>query len=150
MFRVLFVCHGNICRSPMAEFVLKYIVRNRGIEKDFYIDSAATSNEEIGRTPYYGTLDKLREEGVPAHKHIAVQITRADYRDYDYILCMDTYNIRDLMRMFSNDPERKVSRLLDFTDNPHDIADPWYTRDFDTAYREIMEGCEAFLSHLGY
>ena len=148
MIKVLFVCHGNICRSPMAEFLLKDLVEKRGISSRFQIASAATSREEIGNPVHWGTKEKLRECGISAAGKHAVQMTRADYEAYDYLLGMDTPNVRNMLRIAGSDPDGKIHRLLDFSDRPRDIADPWYTDNFDITYRDIMEGLEAFLDTL--
>lgn len=145
MIKVLFLCHGNICRSPMAEFLFKDLVARRGLADQFEIASAATSREEIGNPVHWGTREKLRECGISVAGKYAVQMTRADYKKYDYLLGMDQYNIRNMSRIVGSDPEGKIRRLLDFTDHPRDIADPWYTGNFDATYRDIMEGLEAFL-----
>ncbi len=143
MIKILFVCHGNICRSPMAEFVFKDMVSKRGMSDLFLIASAATSREEIGNDIHYGTKRKLEEEGIPYSKREAVQITKNDYETYDYILLMDSNNMRNIKRIISFDPMCKIHRLLDFSDSPRDIADPWYTGNFDVTYDDIVEGCEA-------
>ena len=149
MIKVLFICHGNICRSPMAEMVLKHLVRERRIADRFYIDSAATSREEIGNGVHYGTRQKLAQVGVACENHRAVQVTRADYDKYDYLIVMDTNNVRNLMRIIGNDPDGKVFKLLDFTDRQgQSIADPWYTGNFDETYNDVVEGCLGFLEHL--
>ena len=150
MIKVLFICHGNICRSPMAEFLLKDIVQKRGVADDFYIASAATSTEEIGNPVHYGTRNKLAQYGISTAGKYAVQLRRDDYDKYDYLLGMDEWNIRNMLRILKQDPEKKVHRLLDFSDNPRDIADPWYTGNFDVTYQDIMEGLEAFLKTIGY
>ena len=147
MIKVMFVCHGNICRSPMAEFVLKDMVAKKGIADNFSITSTATSREEIGNGIHYGTRAKLNEMGVPFTEHRATQITPSDYKNYDYILVMDRNNLRNLNRIIGEDTDKKVYRLLDFADGG-DIADPWYTGNFDDTYRDIVKGCEAFLKHL--
>ena len=148
MIHIMFVCHGNICRSPMAEFVMKDLVEKRGIGYLFHIASSATSREEIGNDIHPGTRKKLKEMGIPLKKRGAIQITSADYVNYDYILCMDSHNLRNLGRIISNDPDQKVRRLLDFSKNPRDIADPWYTGNFDITYNDVVEGCEALLQTL--
>ena len=148
MIKILFVCHGNICRSPMAQFIMQDLVNKKGLSDHFYIDSAATSTEEIGSGVHYGTRGKLREAGVPLGNHQAVQMKRSDYTQYDYIIGMDQWNQRNMLRILREDPEEKISLLLDFTDHPRDIADPWYTGNFDITYDDILEGCEALLTHI--
>lgn len=148
MIRVLFVCHGNICRSPMGEFILRDLVTRRGLAHTFEIASAATSREEIGNPVYPPARRKLAEHGISTDGKYAVQITKKDYEKYDYLLAMEQYNIRNMMRILGSDPEHKVSRLLDFSEWPRDIDDPWYTGDFEKAYRDILEGCEALLAQL--
>ena len=150
MLKILFVCHGNICRSTMAEFVLKDLVRSRGLEDCFMIDSAATSREEIGNPIHPGTMRKLREVGIHGASHRAKQMTRADYDRFDYLIGMDRMNIRNMMRILGADPEGKVSTLLSYAGSNRDIADPWYTGNFDETYRDVAEGCEALLASLGY
>ena len=149
MIRVLFICHGNICRSPMAEFLLKSMVQEKGISDQFCIASAATSTEEIGNPVHYGTRKKLLEYGISCKGKYAVQMTRADYDRYDYLIGMDQWNIRNMQRIVGKDEKGKIRRLLDFTDHPRDIADPWYTGNFDITYEDIREGCEALLRYLG-
>lgn len=148
MTKILFVCLGNICRSPMAEFVLKDMVRRRGMEAQFYIDSAATSTEEIGNGVHYGTRQKLAQQGIPCEGHRAVQMTRADYDKYDYLIGMDDANVRNMMRIAGGDPQGKISKLLDFAGISRSIADPWYTGNFDETYRDVVTGCEGLLAHL--
>ena len=154
MIKVLFICHGNICRSPMAEFMLKKMVADRGIEDDFYIESAATSTEEIwngvGNPVYPPARDELRRHGIDCSGKRARQVTSEDYDRFDYILCMENTNIRNTLRILRSDPEGKVKRLLDYGDRPRDIADPWYTGIFDRTYNDIDEGLNAFLEYLGY
>ena len=146
--RILFVCHGNICRSPMAEFVMKDLVRKHGLESRFLIASAATSTEEIGNPVHHGTRRKLKEAGIPCGDHRARQMRREEYDRFDYIIGMDSWNIRNISRIIgNNDPDHKVYKLLDFTDRKgQDIADPWYTGNFDDTYRDVKEGCEALLN----
>ncbi|MCD8090042.1 MAG: low molecular weight phosphotyrosine protein phosphatase [Clostridiales bacterium] len=148
MINVIFVCHGNICRSPMGEFIFKDMVKKRGLEGCFYIDLAATSREELGNPVYPPAARKLRSIGIDCRGHRARQFTLSDYRRFDYVLVMERYNTRNLNRIIGGDSDNKVHRLLDFSSRPRDIADPWYTDDFDTACREITEGCESFLSYL--
>ncbi len=148
MTKILFVCHGNICRSPMAESVFAHLVRERGVADQFQVSSAATSTEEIGSSPHHGTVAKLREMGVALVPHRARQVTWQDYQSYDYIIGMDAWNIRNLNRMLKGDPDGKVCKLLSFAGQDRDIADPWYTRNFDDTYRDILEGCEALFAYL--
>ena len=148
MIKVLFVCHGNICRSTMAQFVLQDLVNKRSWQDLFYIDSAATSREEIGNPPHYGTVNKLRQAGVPVLKHRAVQMTKQDYDKYDYLIGMDTWNIRNMNRIVGNDPDGKIYKLLPFSGRSGDIADPWYTGNFDETYRDVLDGCNGFLDFL--
>ncbi len=146
MIKVLFICHGNICRSPMAEFVLRDMVEKQGLAHRFEIASAATSREEIGNPVHYGTRNKLQQFGISTEGKFARQMTVSDYRYYDYLLGMDQQNMRNIQRIVKADPDGKIHRLLDFSDRPRDIADPWYTGNFDVTYEDIREGCEAFLA----
>lgn len=146
MIKVMFVCHGNICRSPMAEFVLKRMVRGTGTE--FFISSSATSREEIGNGVHYGTRERLRREGISCDGKHAVQLKKSDYDEYDYIIGMDSANIRNIGRIVGNDPDGKVYKLLDF-DGGGDVADPWYTGDFETTFYDVVRGCRGFLARLG-
>lgn len=143
--RVLMVCHGNICRSTMAESVMTYLVKQAGLEDQFYINSAATSREEIGSGPHYGTVSKLRAEKIPVVPHRAVQMTQNDYNEYDYLIGMDTANIRNMNRIAGGDPDGKIFKLLSFAGSGEDVADPWYTGDFEATFRDVMRGCRAFL-----
>ena len=145
MKKILFVCHGNICRSPMAEFIMKDLVRKAHRENDFEIASAATSTEEIGNPVYPPTRRKLAEHGIRCDGHAARQITHRDYDYYDMIIGMDSYNLRNMRRIFGDDTEGKISLLMDFTSRPGDVADPWYTGNFDATWRDCLEGCEALL-----
>ncbi len=148
LHKILFVCHGNICRSPMAEFVMKQMVREAGLEDNFEIASAATSTEELGNDVYPPVKRLLHENEIPCKGHSAHQITKAEYEHYDHIIVMDNYNLRNLERVIGPDKDHKVSRLLDFTDSPGEIADPWYTRDFDLTYRQVTKSCSALLDKL--
>ena len=152
MIRVLFVCLGNICRSPMAEFIMKSIISERGLSDRFYIASAATSTEEIwngvGNPVYPPAKRELAKHGISCEGKRAVQITKADYGKYDYILGREERNIRNILRIVGKDPEHKVKLLLDYSDHPRDIADPWYTGNFESTYRDVVEGCEGFLLYL--
>ena len=147
MTKILMICHGNICRSPMAESVMTHLVQEAGLSGEFYIQSAATSREEIGNSVHHGTVKKLRQMGVPLVPHRAVQMTRADYDKYDLIIGMDQWNRKNMLRILGGDPEGKVHLLLDFTDRKGDIADPWYTGDFDETYRDVLEGCRGLLEY---
>ncbi|MBQ2615158.1 MAG: low molecular weight phosphotyrosine protein phosphatase [Clostridia bacterium] len=146
MRKILFVCHGNICRSPMAEFVMKDLVKKAGVEA--HIASAATSREEIGNPVHYGTRTKLLEYGISTAGKQAVQMTKADYDAYDDIIGMDGMNIRNILRIIGNDPEGKVKKLLAFAGESGDIADPWYTGDFDATYRDVLKGCQGLLAEI--
>lgn len=148
MIKVLFVCHGNICRSTLAESLFTHMVKEKGIEDMFYINSAATSREEIGNGPHYGTVKKLREMGVPVVPHRAVQMTKQDYEAYDYLIGMDTANIRNMNRIAGGDPDGKIYKMLSFAGSGRDVADPWYTGDFDATYEDVLVGCEGFLEYL--
>lgn len=149
MKKILFVCHGNICRSPMAEFVLKDMVKKRGLENEFVIKSAATSTEEIGSGVHPGTRRKLAEYNISIHGKHATQLQKSDYGNYDYLIGMDSANIRNMHRILGGDPKQKIALLLAFTERSGDIADPWYTGDFDITYNDVKRGCEALLHYLG-
>lgn len=144
MVKVLFICHGNICRSPMAEFLFKDFVQKKGRQNDFYIESCATSSEEIGNPVHYGTRTKLQSLGISVKGKFARKMTYKDYEKFDYLICMDSNNLRNICRIIGNDEQQKVYRLLDFSDFPRDIKDPWYTGNFDETYDDIMEGINAF------
>ena len=162
MIKVLFVCHGNICRSPMSEFVLKDMVEQRGLTEQFEIASAATSREEIGNPPHYGTVDKLRREHIPLIPHHARQMTAEDYRKFDYLIGMDQANVRNITQIAGGDPEKKIYKMLEFAgdgwkelkagkrnpDKVPDVADPWYTGNFDDTWRDVTAGCQGLLKFL--
>ena len=146
MIKILFICHGNICRSPMAEFVMKHLVSQSGLTSEIHIASAATSTEEIGNDIHRGTRQKLTQMKIPFSRRQARQVTKADYKEYDYMIVMDGNNIRNLRRIIGEDRENKVCKLLDFTDRKgEDIADPWYTGNFDETYEDVLEGCQGLL-----
>ena len=148
MIKVLFICHGNICRSPMAEFVFKDMVHKAGRDSEFLIESAATSTEEIGNDIHHGTREKLRKEGIPFTRRAARQITARDYDYYDYLVAMDEENLYYMNRRWNNDPDNKIRLLLEFAGKNREIADPWYTGNFDRTYLDVVEGCEAMLAAL--
>ncbi len=150
MLKIMFVCHGNICRSPMAEFVLKDMVKKRGITSDFFIESRATSTEEIGNPVHRGTRTKLAQYGISTTGKTAIQLKKSDYEKYDLMICMDSANIRNTLRITDGDPDGKISKLLSFADEGGDIADPWYTGNFDETYDDVLRGCEGLLKKLGY
>ncbi len=145
MIKVMFVCLGNICRSPMAEFVLKDLVKNRGLENEFYIESSATSPEELECDVHYGTVNKLNSLGIKVEHRAAKLLRKDDYEKFDYILGMETRNIQNILRIVGQDKDNKIHRLLDYSNNPRDIADPYFTGNFDRTYEDILEGCMAFL-----
>lgn len=146
--KILFICHGNICRSPMAEFIMNHIADNAGRSHQIISHSAATSTEEIGNDIHRGTRSVLLRHNIPFRSRRARQVTADDYSSYDYLIVMDDNNLRNLKRIIPSDPDHKIRKLLSFTANPHNIADPWYTDDFDTAYTEITEGCEKLLQFI--
>ena len=149
MIKVLFVCHGNICRSPMAEFVMKDLVRKAGLENRFLIASKAARRDELGNDTHYGTKAKLRQMGVPFAKRRATLLDRSDYDAYDYLIGMDEENMRDMLRLFGGDPNGKIYKLLRFADEDRDVADPWYTGNFDETYEDVLKGCTALLRMIG-
>ncbi len=148
MIKILFVCHGNICRSPMAEFVMKDMVKKRGLSNKFEIASAATSTEELGNPVYPPVRRLLAEKGLSCAGKTARQMTKSDYGYYDYIIAMDKHNLRNMERFSGSDPDGKVSLLLDYTTRPGDVADPWWTGDFEATWRDVTEGCEGLLNEL--
>ena len=148
MIKILFICHGNICRSPMAEFVMKDIVSKKGISDEFIIASAATSNEEIGNPVYPPVRRLLSERGISTDGKRAVRVTKGDYGYYDYLICMDKNNLRNLNLIIGKDTENKIYRLLDFTATPNDVADPWYTGDFEATEKDVNNGCHALLDYI--
>ena len=152
MIRIMFVCHGNICRSPMAELIFKNLVNKKGITDRFAVSSSATSTEEIwngvGNLIYPHAKEELLRHGISCDGKRAVQLQREDYGRYDLFIGMDSANIRNMHRILGGDSEGKISKLLDYTAHPRDVADPWYSDRFDIAYRDIYEGCEALLAFL--
>ena len=149
MIKILFVCHGNICRSPMAEFVLRDLAAKDGLSDEIQTASAATSSEELGNPVHRGTRERLAREGISTQGKRAVRLRREDYAQYDYLLGMDRWNVQNMKRMTGGDPEGKIKLLLDFTNRPgEEIADPWYTGDFEATYRDVLEGCQGLIAHL--
>ena len=146
--RILFVCHGNICRSPMAEFVFKRLAAELGVEDRFDVESRATSADELGSPVYPPARRELAKHGISADGKYAVQLTRADYDKYDLLVGMDSANIRNMHRLFGSDPKGKIRKLMDFTSRPGDVADPWYSGKFDVAYCDIYTGCATLLAAL--
>ena len=145
---ILFICHRNICRSPMAEFVMRHSVKEAGMETDFHIESAATSTEEIGNSVYPPARRKLAEHGIGCLGKTARQMTRSDYDRYDLLVGMDAWNIRNMNRICGGDPDGIIVMLMDYTDRPGDVADPWYTGDFEATWRDVQEGCQGLLDSI--
>lgn len=148
MKKIMFVCHGNICRSPMAEFIMKKLVRENGIADNFQISSSATSTEEIGNPVYPPAREELKRHGISCDGKYAVQVKKSDYEKYDLFLIMDDLNYRNIMRIFGKDPENKVHKLLEFAGRNNNVADPWYNGRFDVAYNDIYDGCSGLLRYL--
>ena len=147
MIKILFVCHGNICRSPMAEFIMKDLVEQAGQAQQFFIASAATSREENGNAVYYPAKKKLGEHGISCEGKTARQMTRRDYRDYDLLIGMDRRNLENMRRIFGGDPERKIHLLMEFAGKHSEVADPWYTGDFEATWQDVLEGCQGLLAY---
>lgn len=148
MKKILFICHGNICRSPMAESVMSYLVQQNGLEGSILVNSAAAHTDEIGNPPHYGTRQKLARERIPLVPHRATLLTRRDGEEYDLLLCMDEYNVRDVKRIVGKENEHKVKLLLSYTPHARAIADPWYTGNFDETFDDVMAGCTGLLEQL--
>ncbi len=152
MIRIMFVCHGNICRSPMAEFIFKKMITEQGREREFSVCSSATSTEEIwngvGNPVYPPARDQLKKHGITCEGKRAVQLKKSDYDKYDLFIAMDENNVRNIGRIFGRDPENKVHKMMDYTDRRGDVTDPWYTGRFDVTYRDIYDGCEGLLRSL--
>ena len=148
MIKILFVCHGNICRSPMAEFVMKDLVRKSGREEQFIITSKAARRDELGHDTHYGTKAKLRQMGVPFEKRKATLLSKSDYDAYDYLIAMDRENISDMLRLFGGDPDKKIHMLLEFAGLKREVADPWYTGNFDETYEDVLMGCQGLMRML--
>ena len=148
MIKVLFICHGNICRSPMSKYIFKDMVEKRGLSHEFYIDSCATSYEEIGNPVYPPARQELNKHGISCNGHAARKLIKSDFEEFDYLIAMEQYNLRNIRREFGDELASKVTLLLDYTDTPGDIDDPWYSGGFDITYKEIVHGCDSFLSQL--
>ncbi len=152
MKRIMFICHGNICRSPMAEFIFKKLIEDRGVSKKYYVSSSATSSEEIymgvGNPVYPPAVKELSKHGIGCEGKRAIQLVKSDYDKYDYLICMDSFNVRNAKRIFGEDIDNKIYKLMDFTQRKGDVADPWYTGDFSTTYNDISEGCKCFIDYL--
>ena len=148
MKKILFVCHGNICRSPMAEFVMRDLVKKAGLASQFQIESAATSREEIGNPVYPPARRKLAEHGISCGGHAARQLTNRDYEEYDLLIGMDRANLRDMHRICGGDFAGKLHLLMDYTKQPRDVADPWYTEDFEETWRDVLAGCQGLMREL--
>lgn len=148
MIKILFICHGNICRSPMAEFIFKDMVKKSGESDSFYIESAATSYEEIGNPVHYGTAKILDGLGISYSEKRAVHLEKTDYEKYDYLVCMDSANVRNTLRIVGDDKDNKIHKLLEFTNSSEDVADPWYTGNFDETYRDVLTGCKGLLRYI--
>ena len=148
MKRILFVCHGNICRSPMAEFVMKDLTAKAGLSHEYYIESAATSTEEIGNAVYPPARRKLAEHNISCNGKTARQMNASDSAHFDLLIGMDDWNIRNMKRICGADPDGKIHQLMDFAKRPREVADPWYTGDFEATWRDVLEGCSALLDHL--
>ena len=148
MIKLLFICHGNICRSTMAEFVMKDMVEKAGVARHFHIESAATTDEEIGNPVYPNTRRKLAEHGISCEGKTARQMTKRDYTEYDLLIGMDRMNLRNMQRLYGGDPQGKICLLLDYTDRPGEVADPWYTGDFEQTWQDVCAGCRGLLDEL--
>ena len=148
MIKILFICHGSICRSPMAKYIMLDLVNKAGLKEEFVIDSAATSSEELGNPVYPPARSILKQHGIDCKGYAARQMRYDDYENYDLIIGMDSENMYYMKRMWKEDPEGKLKLLMDYSDRPREVSDPWYTRDFETAYADILEGCQGLLSAL--
>jgi len=149
MINILFICHGNICRSPMAEFVFRDMVSKQGRSDEFNIASAATSYEEIGNPVHRGTAKILDRLGISYRDKRAIHLEKSDYEKYDYLICMDSMNVLNTLRIVGDDKENKVHKLLEFASSDKDVADPWYTGNFDITYEDVLAGCKGLLKHIG-
>ena len=148
MTSIIFICHGNICRSPMAEFIFKDMVKKEGIRDEFYVASAATSYEEIGNPVHYGTAKILDSLGISYTDKRSVHLERTDYEKYDFLVCMDDANVRNTLRIVGEDKDKKIYKLLEFAGSKKDVADPWYTGNFDATYTDVLAGCRGLLNYI--
>ncbi|MCR5788278.1 MAG: low molecular weight phosphotyrosine protein phosphatase [Lachnospiraceae bacterium] len=148
MIKILFICHGNICRSPMAEYVMKKMVRDMGLAGEFHIESAATSTEELGNPIYPPAQRVMREHGIDPSGHAARQLKRNEYDKWDMFVGMDSENLYYMDRILGGDPEKKISLLMDYTDRPGEVSDPWYTRDFESTWIDVNEGCKGMIEYI--
>ena len=148
MVSILFVCHGNICRSPMAEFLMKDLVEKKKLSTLFHVESAACHTDALGCRPHRGTRAKLNEVGISTEGKFARLIRKDDYEKFDYVIAMDEYNLFDLKHVFGGDPEGKIRMLLDYTERPGEVADPWYSGDFETTWRDVYAGCKGLLEEI--
>lgn len=148
MVRILFICHGSICRSPMAKYIMLDLIEKAGLKEKFIINSAATSSEELGNPVYPPARSVLKRHGIDCDGYAARRMRYEDYEAYDFIIGMDSENMYYMKRLWTDDPEGKLSLLMNYTDNPREVSDPWYTRDFETCFNDILEGCQGLLSSL--
>ena len=148
MIKIMFICHGNICRSPMAEFVFKDMVAKQGRKDEFIVESSATSFEEIGNPVHRGTAGILNSLGINYSRKRAVHLEKEDYNKYDYLVCMDSANVRNALKIIGNDTGDKLHKLMEFANMEKDVADPWYTGDFNTTYKDVVLGCRSLLDHI--
>ena len=145
MIRILFVCHGNICRSTMAESIMKELVRRKGIAEQYYIDSAATSMEEVGEPMYSPAARKLKEKGIPVGNHYARVLKKKDYKDFDLLIGMDRYNVRNMEYLFGGDKEHKIRKMMQYAGSDRDVADPWYTGNFEATWQDLIVSIEKLI-----
>ena len=148
MVKILFLCHGNICRSPMCKYYFQDLINKKGLSSEIYVDSAATSREEIGNPVHRGTKTKLHQANISCEDHRAKQMRKEDYADYDYLIGMDEQNMRNMKRITGGDPEGKMFKLLQFAGSSAEVADPWYTGDFEATWRDVTAGCDGLLEYI--
>lgn len=148
MIKILFICHGNICRSTMAFYYFKHLIEQRGLSSMFHLDSAGTSSDELGNPVHRGTREKLRQAGINCDGHHAKQMKKADYNSFDYLIGMDIWNIQNMNRIAGGDPDKKIYKLLEFLHSDRDVDDPWFTGDFDATWEDVSKGCDALLEYI--